>query len=142
MTREELIEELNKIKGITVKYDNVVLPCIDIYYNNSMFMTYCSDCRVLSVFGAYFENRTEQDVLSAVKGLVGQSKKSNILNFSPEIKITNVSNQGKFICFRVKGLDDGILVGLTHPELDLDDPKQGLGVGYKGEVKKACFKKR
>ena len=64
-----------------------------------------------------------------------------IQELSSEIEITNVSNQGKFICFHIKGLDDGILVGLTHPELDLDDPKQGLGVGYKGEVKRVRFKK-
>lgn len=59
-----------------------------------------------------------------------------------EIEITNVSNQHKFICFRIKGLKDGIIVGLTHPELDLDDPKQGLSVGYKGEVKKVCFQNK
>ena len=57
----------------------------------------------------------------------------------PEIEITNVSNQHKFICFRIKGLRDGIIVGLTHPELPLNDPKQGLSVGYKGETKKCMF---
>lgn len=66
--------------------------------------------------------------------------KMKIQELLPEIEITNVSNEKKFICFRIKGLKDGIIVGLTHPELPLNDPKQGLSVGYKGEVKKVCFK--
>lgn len=71
MTREELVEELNKIKGITVDYynDNTALPCVDIYYNKGMIMCYY-DNDVLSIIGAYFKNRTPEQVLSVVKALV------------------------------------------------------------------------
>ena len=43
------------------------------------------------------------------------------------IKITNASNRHKFICFKIKGLEDGIIVGLT-PGRD-----NCLSVGYQGE---------
>lgn len=71
MTREELVEELNKIKDITVEYynDNTAMPCIEIHYNNGLIMSYY-DNKVLSVIGAYFKNRTEQQVLTIVKMLV------------------------------------------------------------------------
>lgn len=44
-----------------------------------------------------------------------------------EIKITNANNQHKFICFKIKGLEDGIMVGL-YPNND------GLSIAYKGDV--------
>lgn len=44
-----------------------------------------------------------------------------------EITITNANNQHKFICFRLKGLKDGIMVGL-YPNND------GLRIAYKGDV--------
>ena len=44
-----------------------------------------------------------------------------------EITITNANNQHKFICFKLKGLEDGIMVGL-YPNND------GLSVAYKGDV--------
>lgn len=40
------------------------------------------------------------------------------------IKITNANNQHKFICFKLKGLEDGIMVGL-YPNGD------GLTIAYK-----------
>lgn len=43
------------------------------------------------------------------------------------IKITNASNRHKFICFKIKGLEDGIIVGLT-PGKD-----NCLSIGYQGE---------
>lgn len=71
MTREELVKELNKIKDITVEYynDNTAMPCIEIYYNKGLTMSYY-DNKVLSVIGAYFKNRTPEQVLSVVKALV------------------------------------------------------------------------
>ena len=44
-----------------------------------------------------------------------------------EITITNANNQEKFICFRIEGLEDGIMVGL-YPNGD------GLSIAYKGDV--------
>ena len=44
-----------------------------------------------------------------------------------EIIITNANNTNKFICFKIKGLDDGIMVGL-YPNND------GLSIAYKGDV--------
>jgi len=44
-----------------------------------------------------------------------------------EIIITNANNQEKFICFRLNGLKDGIMVGL-YPNND------GLSIAYKGDV--------
>lgn len=44
-----------------------------------------------------------------------------------EITITNANNQEKFICFRLNGLKDGIMVGL-YPNND------GLSIAYKGDV--------
>lgn len=73
MTREELVEELNKIKGITVEYynDNAIFPCIEIHYNKGLLiMKYYTDCKTLYVLGTYFEGRTEQQVLTIVKALV------------------------------------------------------------------------
>lgn len=139
MTREELVEELNKLDKVNAKIDGDVLhisgeDICDLQYEYGDLVA-CGQI-ILA------ENRTPEQVLSVVKGLFGQSKKFNNMNFLPEIEITNVSNQQKFICFRIKGLDDGIIVGLTHPELDLNDAKQELVIGYKGVVKKVCFKKR
>lgn len=57
-----------------------------------------------------------------------------------KIKITDVNNRHKFITFRVDGLKDGIIVGLTHPELDIEDPEQGISVGYQGESVVVPFK--
>lgn len=72
MTREELVKELNKIKGITVEYynDNTIFPCIEIHYNKGLLMKYYTDCKILYVLGAYFEGRTEQQVLTIDKALV------------------------------------------------------------------------
>ena len=44
-----------------------------------------------------------------------------------EITITNANNQEKFICFKINGLKDGIMVGL-YPNND------GLSIAYKGDV--------
>lgn len=44
-----------------------------------------------------------------------------------EITITNANNQEKFICFRLNGLKDGIMVGL-YPNND------GLSIAYRGDV--------
>jgi hypothetical protein len=44
-----------------------------------------------------------------------------------EITITNANNQHKFICFKLKGLEDGIMVGL-YPNND------GLSIAYRGDV--------
>lgn len=46
---------------------------------------------------------------------------------SKEITITNANNQEKFICFKINGLEDGIMVGL-YPNGD------GLSIAYKGDV--------
>lgn len=43
------------------------------------------------------------------------------------LKITNASNRHKFVCFKIKGLEDGIIVGLT-PGRD-----NCLSIGYQGE---------
>ena len=40
-----------------------------------------------------------------------------------KIKITNANNQHKFICFKIDGLKDGIMVGL-YPNND------GLSIAY------------
>ena len=44
-----------------------------------------------------------------------------------EITITNANNQEKFICFKLDGLEDGIMVGL-YPNGD------GLSIAYRGDV--------
>ena len=44
-----------------------------------------------------------------------------------EIKITNANNQEKFICFKINGLKDGIMVSL-YPNND------GLSIAYRGDV--------
>ncbi|MBO4622566.1 MAG: hypothetical protein J5691_01630 [Bacilli bacterium] len=44
-----------------------------------------------------------------------------------EITITNANNQEKFICFKINGLKDGIMVGL-YPNND------GLSIAYRGDV--------
>lgn len=71
MTREELIEELKKIKDITVECynDNTAMPCIEIHYNKRLIMSYYNN-KVLSVMGAYFKDRTPEQILSTVKALV------------------------------------------------------------------------
>lgn len=71
MTREKLFEELIKINGITVvQYDTCKpLAYIEILYKNSLILCYYSN-NVLSVLGAYFKNRSEQQVLAVVKALV------------------------------------------------------------------------
>lgn len=47
---------------------------------------------------------------------------------SKEIIITDACNQGKFICFKLNGLEDGILVGIP-------DIPNCITVCYKGETK-------
>ena len=59
---------------------------------------------------------------------------------SKKIKIINVSDQNKFISFRIDGLKDGVLVGLTHPELDIEDPQQGFSISFQGESVVVPFK--
>lgn len=44
-----------------------------------------------------------------------------------KIKITNANNQHKFICFKLEGLEDGIMVGL-YPNGD------GLSIAYQEDV--------
>lgn len=44
-----------------------------------------------------------------------------------EITITNANNQEKFICFKINGLEDGIMVGLYSNN-------DGLSIAYKGDV--------
>ncbi len=44
-----------------------------------------------------------------------------------KIKITNANNQHKFICFKIDGLKDGIMVGL-YPNGD------GLSIAYQEDV--------
>lgn len=55
------------------------------------------------------------------------------------IEITNASNYHKMISFKIKDLEDGILIGLVYPNLPLDDPKQGLSIAYQGDVVKVPF---
>ena len=50
-----------------------------------------------------------------------------------EIIITDASNQHKFICFKLNGLEDGILVGLP------DKYPNCITVSYKGETKIVPF---
>lgn len=52
---------------------------------------------------------------------------------SKEITITNVSNQNKFISFKLNGLEDGILVGIP------DKYPNCIAVSYKGETKIVPF---
>lgn len=52
---------------------------------------------------------------------------------SKEIKVTNVSNQHKYLSFKIKGLEDGILVGLTP------NKENCLSISYKGEMIKVPF---
>lgn len=73
MTREELVEELNKIKGISARIEgnNTEMPCVDIYYNKSLVMSfYYNNYKIISISGVFFKDRTEQQVLSVVKALV------------------------------------------------------------------------
>lgn len=49
-----------------------------------------------------------------------------------EITITNANNQHNFICFKLKGLEDGITVGIVP---DPNSHGQALSIVYKGETK-------
>lgn len=49
-----------------------------------------------------------------------------------KIKITNANNQHKFICFKIDGLKDGIMVGL-YPD------NNGLSIAYKDDVVSVPF---
>lgn len=51
-----------------------------------------------------------------------------------DIIIKDVSDKYKRFNFWVDGLSNGFTVGLTYPDLPLDDPKQGISIAYKGEV--------
>lgn len=52
---------------------------------------------------------------------------------SKEITITNVSNQNKFISFKLNGLEDGIIVGIP------DKYSNCITISYKGETKIVPF---
>lgn len=52
---------------------------------------------------------------------------------SKEITITNASNRHKFICFKLNGLEDGIIVGIP------DKYSNCITISYKGETKIVPF---
>lgn len=110
--RDTVYVNTEKIKSITQKEN-----CIYLNYDEA---------------GDYIMVKETPEIVEMIKGS----------EITKEIEITDVSDKQKFIRFRVKGLEDGIIVGLTHPDLALDDPKQGLSVGYRGEVKKIEFKQK
>lgn len=74
MTREELVKELNKIEGVVVEYHQPIEK-IDIctekfiisydFSNGLRIVPY-----IINYNGFYIENRTPEQVLSAVKALV------------------------------------------------------------------------
>ena len=73
MTREELIEELNKIDGIEVEnYEHI--NTIEIYTEKIIIKyDFSDDLRIGRISGCvsvYIENRTPEQVLSVVKALV------------------------------------------------------------------------
>lgn len=75
MTREELVEELNKIDGVVVEYHQPIEK-IDIctekfiisydFSNSLRIVPY-----IINYNGFYIENRTPEQILSVVKALVG-----------------------------------------------------------------------
>ena len=74
MTREELIEELNKIDGIEVE-NHEHINTIEIYTEKIIIKyDFSDDLRIGRISGCvsvYIENRTPEQVLSVVKALVG-----------------------------------------------------------------------
>ena len=53
-------------------------------------------------------------------------KENNMVN--KEIKITQVSNRGKFVAFKINGVEDGILVGLPSSYDNC------ITIDYKGDM--------
>lgn len=71
MTREELIEELNKIKDIAGKYYLCSMGnFVEIRCNGGILLCYY-DNNDIDIEGMFFHNRTPEQVLSVVKALVG-----------------------------------------------------------------------
>lgn len=58
---------------------------------------------------------------------------------SKDIRITDVSYPGSFVCFDIKGLEDGIIVG-SYGMADENGIPVGLAIGYKGEQVMVPFK--
>ena len=58
---------------------------------------------------------------------------------SKDIKITNASYPSSFVCFDIKGLKDGIIVG-TYGMADENGIPVGLAIGYNGEQVIVPFK--
>lgn len=58
---------------------------------------------------------------------------------SKDITVTNVSYPSSFVCFNIKGLKDGIIVG-TYGMADENGIPTGLAIGYKGEQVIVPFK--
>lgn len=72
MTREELVKELNKIKGISARIEgnNTEIPCVDIYYNKSLIISfYYDNYKIVSISSVFFKDRTPEQVLTIVKAL-------------------------------------------------------------------------
>lgn len=49
------------------------------------------------------------------------------------VRVQEVSNSQKFVAFSLGGVTDTIIVGLSCPDLPLNDPHQCLSIAYKGE---------
>lgn len=60
------------------------------------------------------------------KDFYSREELENMHHNEKEIIITNANNKHKFICFRIEGLKDGIMVGL-YPK------KNGLTISYRGD---------
>ena len=58
---------------------------------------------------------------------------SNV-GFNKLVRVQEVSNSQKFVAFNLGGITDTIIVGLSCPDLPLNDPHQCLSIAYKGEV--------
>lgn len=58
---------------------------------------------------------------------------------SKDITITNVNYPSSFVCFNIKGLKDGIIVG-TYGMADENGIPVGLVISYKGEQVMIPFK--
>ena len=58
----------------------------------------------------------------------------NNTEYNKLVRVKEVSNSQKFVAFSLGGVTDTIVVGLSCPELPLDDPHQCLSIAYKGEV--------
>lgn len=58
---------------------------------------------------------------------------SNV-GFNKLVRVQEVSNSQKFVAFNLGGITDTIMVGLSCPDLPLNDPHQCLSIAYKGEV--------